>query len=1150
MDRIVLRPPPASDGVGAGGGLTGALPMLGGLGSIGLVATMTAGPRLYAGIGLFIALTAVLGTVQLDHRRRRRARSVGAARRDYLDHLADVRAAVRAAGGAQSADAQARWPAPDALAALAECGVWHPGEDLLVRYGVADLPLDAAPALPEIGAWADPFCAEAVRRLVGAQATRPGLPATLDLAATAAVTAPVATARALICSAVGRPAIVIAVLAGPDALVRWGWVKWLPQAGSPVAADGVGPRRLVAGSMTDLVALLPERGHLLLVVDGVPPPVLDRPGTVLHVEDPGPRPDRSADGRSGRLVVDGRTLPGIPDVCTVEAAEAFARRCVAARGAPLPTEPDWSPRPPDEHLRVSLGTSESGEEVLLDLKESALGGCGPHGMVIGATGSGKSELLRALVLRLALAHPPSELNLVLVDFKGGAAFDGLSRLPHVSALITNLADELTLLDRTGDALAGELTRRQELVRAADGDRSTLPTLLIVVDEFAELLAARPELDELFVTLGRLGRGLGIHLLLASQRLDEGRWRGLESHLSYRIGLRTFTAEESRAVLGVADAYELPPVPGLGLLRTDPRTLIRFRAPYVGTLLHRAPDQARVLPFTAAPVDGPAPTTVTLVETAVAAMQGRGRAHRIWLPPLDRPATLGGLLPALAVDPARGFGQRSATVPLGEVDRPRLQRRDRLEVDPTSGHVAVVGATGSGRSTLLRTAVAGLALTRTPDEVAIHVLDLGGSLAPLAGLPHVASLAGRDEPGLAHRIVAELARGTDRPAVLVIDDWTVLRHALPDLEEEASTLARDGHALGVHLLVAAGRWSDLRASVRDGLGTRIELRLGDPLDSEVDRRLAAAVPSDRPGRGIVDGAHFLTALPRLDGADTGPAADGGDTTAADEALADLVGRVALHWHGPAPRRLRALPRRVDLDALPPDERVRLGLCEGDHAVRLLPESGHLIVLGDGGSGRTGLLRTIMREVARTRPCDRVLVVDPRGGLIGEVAGERLLAYVRGDPTAAVGDLAAALTGRLIAGTGTGTGTGTGGRASRPVATDPDVWVVVDDLDLLPQTAWQSLLPLLARGTDVGLRLVAARRAGGVARAFYEPLLGTLRDLHSPGILLSGSPEEGPLLAGVRARQAWPGRARWVGSAGEEEAFQVARSAPLEFDRSNR
>ena len=197
---------------------------------------------------------------------------------------------------------------------------------------------------------------------------------------------------------------------------------------------------------------------------------------------------------------------------------------------------------------------------------------------------------------------------MLVDFKGGATFLDFAALPHVSAVITNLADELALVDRMAAALTGEIHRRQELLRAAGNlagvaeyaaarragaELPPLPALLVVVDEFSELLAQRPELIDLLVTIGRIGRSLGLHLLLASQRLDEGRMRGLESHLSYRIALRTFSAAESRAVLGVPDAHRLRragvgvprrrqrrarPVPGRVRLRPGPPPAAAGRLP--------------------------------------------------------------------------------------------------------------------------------------------------------------------------------------------------------------------------------------------------------------------------------------------------------------------------------------------------------------------------------------------------------------------------------------------------------------------------------------------------------------------------------------------------------------------------------------------
>jgi len=293
-------------------------------------------------------------------------------------------------------------------------------------------------------------------------------------------------------------------------------------------------------------------------------------------------------------------------------------------------ERNWVRRSGRDLLRVPFGVSPEGIPVVLDIKESAQGGMGPHGLIIGATGSGKSEVLRTLVLALALTHSPEQLNFVLVDFKGGATFAGMADMPHVSAMISNLESELSLVDRMADALKGEISRRYELLRRAGNyanvtdyeaarvagkhNEAGLPALFIILDEFSELLTAKPDFIDVFVQIGRVGRSLSIHLLLSSQRLEETKLHGLESHLSYRIGLRTFSASESRTVLGVPDAYNLPPLPGVGYLKPGTDELLRFRACYVAAPpLPRKDDRAGinqaelvvgppvVLPFTAAPV---------------------------------------------------------------------------------------------------------------------------------------------------------------------------------------------------------------------------------------------------------------------------------------------------------------------------------------------------------------------------------------------------------------------------------------------------------------------------------------------------------------------------------------------------------------------
>jgi len=901
--------------------------------------------------------------------------------------------------------------------------------------------------------------------------------------------------------------LMVAVLCDDDGARDWDWLKWLPHAQSPSESDAIGPSRMVTGSLDDLAAMLPTdladrprfgadqalpTPHILLVVDGgaLPPgnhvlpdegvhgvTVLDLPERWGELEDPSRlritlETELLADGLASATAFRLREEPAHSSADQMDrpTAEAFARRLAPLGNVDGPVRDDamagtpdlndligvgdvrtydvddaWRTRPSRDQLRVPIGVGSNGAPIYLDIKESAQQGMGPHGLVIGATGSGKSELLRTLVLGLAMTHSSETLNMVLVDFKGGATFAGLSELPHVAAVITNLENELTLVDRMQDALSGEMVRRQELLRRAGNyasvrdyekarangaDLVPLPSLFIVVDEFSEMLSAKPEFIDLFVAIGRLGRSLGLHLLLASQRLEEGRLRGLESHLSYRIGLRTFSSGESRTVLGVPDAYELPSVPGLGYLKADQSSLTRFKAAYVsGPPPHRAmiaqPEGAQakgILPFTVGHVLTPSnfeadqPTPVRIVESAntlsvldiaVDRMDGFGpMAHRVWLPPLDVPDTLGALMPDLAVDaehglvsPAwRSFG--GLKVPLGALDRPRDQRRDVLTVDlgGAGGHVAIIGGPRSGKSTMLRTLVSSIALSSTPRESHVYVLDFGGgTFAPMAGLPHVAGVATRSEPDVVRRVVAEVegivnrresyfrAEGIDSvetyrarrregraddgygDVYLVIDGWSTLRSDFDTLELTLQALAQRGLTYGLHILSAAARWADYRAAMRDVFGTRFELRLGEPSDSEIDRKIAQLVPVGRPGRGLVpQKLHFLAAMPRIDGKV--------DAHTVGPGVEDLVHRVREAWDGPQGPKLRLLPERIELHRLhglapENDRRVLFGINERDLApVGLdIERESHLLIFGTAARARARCCgHTSRKSCAAVRP----------------------------------------------------------------------------------------------------------------------------------------------------------------------------------------
>ncbi|GIE84755.1 type VII secretion protein EccCa [Actinoplanes regularis] len=1061
---------------------------------------------------------------------------------------------------------------------------------------------------------------------------------------------------------------------------RWEWAKWLPHAQHPDKTDAVGPVRLVAPSVPALEAMLddvlvnrprfdpsgpaPGGPHVVVIIDGgstagsdhlmteggvagvtildlsVPPPrLLDDSSVVLEI---------AADGTITGTTMDGSTQVGQADTLGPAEIEVLARelaplRLSAATYGDQPAisqdmglaellEVDdpyqialtdlWASRPNRDRLRVPIGIGVDGRPVELDLKESAQDGMGPHGLLIGATGSGKSELLRTLVVALALTHNPEILNFVLVDYKGGATFASLDRLPHTAAMITNLQDEQPLVDRMLGAIQGELTRRQELLRKAgnyasqrDYERARaagvplapLPSLILIVDEFSELLADRPDFIDMFVQIGRVGRSLGIHLLLASQKLEEGRLRGLESHLSYRIGLRTFSSMESRAVLGVPDAYELPHHPGHGYLRAGTDGLVRLKAAYVSGAVRREGVVAAGGTRAGSPVrefstyyvaplreERPEPETAaqdleekvqgdTLMDVLARQMESQGTpAHEVWLPPLDKAPTLGQMLPpvismpdrGLTVDAAERFGTLHALV--GIIDKPFDQRRDPMWLDlaGASGNLLVIGGSQSGKSNLLRTLIASLALTHTPREVQFYGLDFGGG--PLSGvtdLPHVGGVATRRDTDRVRRTIAEvhgLMRGREDlfaqqsvegmaayrrakqqgryaedpfgDVFLVIDGWSTLRADFEDLEPTVNDLANRGLGFGIHVIAATNRWMDVRPQIRDVFGTRIELRLGEPSDSLINRREAVNVPDQSPGHGLTpEGHHFLAALPRIDREQRA------DDLA--EAVAELVKHTTEHWSGPPAPRVRLLPPELPFDMLPAARGpvVPIGIAESDLQPVWLDFDAepHALLFGDIESGKSSFLRSLAKSiVAGNSPSEaRVLLVDLRRSLLGCIPQENTIGYGTSHQVTAdlINQIAVAMRERLP-----GPDVTPEMLNNRSWWKGPQLYVLVDDYDLVAAASQNPLLPLLEflpQARDIGLHLVITRRIGGAARAMFDPVIGRIRELASPGIMMSGPREEGPLFGTIKPQVLPPGRAWMITRKHGARLVQLAWTPPV-------
>ena len=861
----------------------------------------------------------------------------------------------------------------------------------------------------------------------------------------------------------------------------------------------------------------------------------------------------------------------------------------------------WGSRRDSEFLRVPIGVDDMGNPVELDLKESAQLGMGPHGIAIGATGSGKSELLRTLVLGLALTHPPEDIAMVLVDYKGGAAFAPLAPLPHVAGVMDNLADDAQLTRRAQTSIAGEVRRRQEMLRDAGSvasiteyralreshpELAPMPHLLLVIDEFGELLTAEPDFVDLLLTIGRIGRSIGVHLLLSSQRIEQGKLRGLDTYLSYRIGLRTFSESESQVILDTNDAYHLPAIPGHGYLKVDTTVYTRFRAGYVSGALPvaREPEpEERAVPLAvpqyntiesdargrgsadaeariaASPSGGRA-----LIDTAVDVMRDARRAVApVWLSPLPERFSFERVRSATRTGPV--------VVPIGLLDDPSRQRQDAwmLDLSRGGGHVAIYGAPQTGRSTLLRTLALSLALTHTPDEVSIYGLDLsGGGLARVEAFPHVGGVAGRSDRERIGRLLDELLsmlvarervfreKGIDSLAVLrarhsrgdvpelvapdvvlLVDGFSQLRSEFEEFEPRLIELLSRGGSFGLHVVLAMNRWNDLPIRHQSHVGQRIELRLNDPMDSQVGRKIADTLKAAGPGRAISDDGLFgQIALPVqevVDDEEIGPA------------LEELAQRFAASWNGPAAAPIRLLPESLDAadlpDALDEPDRVPIGVRQEDLAPEFFDprQEQHLIVFGDSGSGKSSLLRGIVRGFLDRYTSDEIVfaVMDVRGQVAPVIPEEYLGGHAPNSRQAKL--LAASVAQELE-------------RRSDPeeaaVKPGPRIVVLVDDHHILGSSGDDPLgplMPYLPSARDLRLHVFLTRPVAGASRAAFDFSLQSLRETGGTGLVMSGERSEGQILPRVYAEQMVPGRGRLVRRGGRPTVVHLAYT-PLEME----
>jgi S-DNA-T family DNA segregation ATPase FtsK/SpoIIIE len=1174
-EAVQIAPPPAVLEPEGSRWLTTVLPALSSLGIVGFA--IVSGSLLYIALGVGLSAVGVAAAIaaRAGTTRSRRRRQEGLRRR-YGEHLDGRHRQLRDLAERQRRGLHRVHPDPeDWGAVLAGTRLWErrpwDADFLTVRLGLGRAPLGVPirlePAAPATDEEEDLRCEAEL--LIAWHSHLDDVPIALDLkvATSAILSGPLERIRPLL-----RAMLVSLALTHAPGEVRLvtlldadesHWAAQLPHVLAAVASVReletvlgrvLGPTTTQRSPSTseavplvvvvdagllvyeaggadvlDRLVAAADEGLRLLVLSSaiVGPP--DAARALISVDVDGCLVLRFSDGRPSTALA----RPDALDIATAgEVAAELARwRCPSAgagwqAGAVLLSDLlAEMPRPSGHRLAVPIGRDLRGHPVELDLAEAAEGGNGPHGLIVGATGSGKSELLRALVAGLVTHLSPAEIALVCWDFKGGAAIAPFIDLPHVRGTVTNLEAEPRLVERAGRALLAEVRRRQRVLRDADvdgiagyrkrqsdipGELGPLPTLVLVVDEFTELLAAAPDLLELFLTIGRLGRSLGIHLVLASQRFDEGRLRGLESHLRFRVCLRTFSAADSHAVLGTAAAFHLPSTPGSGLFSVDGHE-VRFEGAYpddLARIVEQAGERWRNI---VAPGDD------------------------VWPPALPAALPLDALL--------AGWRPRPLSAPVGLVDRPDEQRQDLLVADLTAGHLAVVGGPRTGRTTLLRTVIVSLAAATPPEALHVYAVDGGGgSLYGLAALPHVGAVCGIDDEDQVRQLLAMLvdlaarrrrqapaAEGRPADVVLVLDGWGRFRQVYDDLTAAVAELAATGPQVGIRLVMTSSAWTEFRAGLREYLVSRWELRLGDPYESEHGKVRASGIPHDRPGR-------LLTP-------------DGDEAQVATAGTA-LIATIASRGGRAAPP-LLPLPARISIKELGETDKPVLGLGgPGADPVPLDVPGGdqHLLVVGDSGSGRSTTLRTLLTQLPTTDA--DLWIVDPRRSLLAFAELAAGYAYTGPGSGRLLDVLASRLRARLPAEGLTPWELLAGVPPGRAQI------LVIDDYDLIGGSSpggfggpLSPLVDLLAHSREIGLSLVIARRGGSAIRGGFDPGLQLLADLGVPAVLLSGDPSDGPVVAGVRPRPLPPGRGFLVRRGRSPVLLQVAEpgASTLAFRR---
>ncbi|MCL1987601.1 MAG: type VII secretion protein EssC [Firmicutes bacterium] len=576
-------------------------------------------------------------------------------------------------------------------------------------------------------------------------------------------------------------------------------------------------------------------------------------------------------------------------------------------------EKRWKENRAYESLRAMVGIGTDGKPLYLDIHEKQHG---PHGLIAGTTGSGKSETIQTYILSLVLNFHPTEISLILIDYKGGGMCNAFLDLPHLAGTITNLDGNQTV--RALLSIKAEIKRRQSLFNQfnvnhidlysryfRDGTaKEPMPHLIIISDEFAELKKEQPEFIKELVSTARVGRSLGVHLILATQKpsgvVDDEIW----SNSRFKLCLRVQDKQDSSEMLHRPDAAFLTNTGRAYMQIGNDEIFEMFQSGYSGAYYEPEDGESKSNVVTMIGLDGTQllkhkksrPVNEDLDTQLDASVKfiresadklNIANARQLWLPALYEGVTLEEVRKSYTMQEEEGF-----TALFGVLDNPSKQLQYSANVNLSNqGNILIAGIPGSGKSTMLQTILYSFAMNYSSEKINFYVIDCSGALTKVfADIPHCGAVTGPDEEDRINRlfiliseILAERAAIFEKASVgsyeeyittanakalpriiFAVDNLFAFSDRYPDLvEENLLTLSQNCVKFGVNLLVTVNHMSDIRFKLRQNFNTIFPLRLQERGDyHDALGHMPEFMPPNNKGCGLfgADSLEYQVALP--------------------------------------------------------------------------------------------------------------------------------------------------------------------------------------------------------------------------------------------------------------------------------------------------